>query len=99
METFSAKSISKPRIDHLDEEHMLGATCTALDSKTSDREVSVSSTESGHDNSLEVDAVSKISSVSLLSISQCVDMNHSALTVTWFFEGYIVTWLNSDLAS
>ncbi|KAK2446515.1 ATP binding microtubule motor family protein [Trifolium repens] len=61
-ETFSAKSLSKPKIDHLDEERMLGATCTTLGSEISDREVSVSSSEPGHDNSLEVDAVSKIPS-------------------------------------
>jgi hypothetical protein len=36
-ETFSAKSLSKPGIDHLDEEHMLGATCTTFDSEISDR--------------------------------------------------------------
>ncbi|XP_045804083.1 kinesin-like protein KIN-6 isoform X3 [Trifolium pratense] len=61
-ETFSAKSLSKPRIDHSDEEHVLGATCTTLDSEISDREVLVSSSEPVHDNSLEVDAVSKIPS-------------------------------------
>jgi hypothetical protein len=36
-ETFSAKSLFKPGIDHLDEEHMLGATCTTFDSEISDR--------------------------------------------------------------
>ncbi|GAU24975.1 hypothetical protein TSUD_312100 [Trifolium subterraneum] len=61
-ETFSAKSLDEARIDHLDEEHVLGGTCTTLDSEISDREVLVSSSEPGRDNSLKVDAVSKIPS-------------------------------------
>ncbi|XP_050880934.1 kinesin-like protein KIN-6 isoform X1 [Lathyrus oleraceus] len=55
-ETFNAESPYKPIIDQLAEEHMLGSTCMKLDSEISDREVSVSSSKPGHDNSLEVDA-------------------------------------------
>ncbi|XP_058785455.1 kinesin-like protein KIN-6 [Vicia villosa] len=55
-ETLNAESPSKPRIDQLGEEHMLGSTCTKLDSEIPDREVSVSLSKPGDDNSLEVDA-------------------------------------------
>ncbi|CAI8600118.1 unnamed protein product [Vicia faba] len=55
-ETLNAESPSKPRIDQFGEEHMLGSTCTKLDSEILDREVTVSSPKPEHDNSLEVDA-------------------------------------------
>lgn len=61
-ETFLSDSSSQPTLEQLDEEYMPGSTCTVLDSKNSDREVSISSTKPGHDNSLEVDAVNRIPS-------------------------------------
>ncbi|KAL5073860.1 hypothetical protein RYX36_012844 [Vicia faba] len=54
-EMLNAESPSKPRIDQLGEEHTLDSTCTKLDSEIPDREVTVSSSKPGHDNSLEVD--------------------------------------------
>lgn len=61
-ETFHSDSSSEPTLEQLDEEHMPGSTCTVLDSENSDREVSISSSKPGHDNSLEVDAVNRIPS-------------------------------------
>ncbi|MCI42612.1 armadillo repeat-containing kinesin-like protein 1-like, partial [Trifolium medium] len=61
-ETIDAESASEPIIDQSDEEQTLGTTNAELDSKESERKLSVSSTESGHHNALEVDVVSKISS-------------------------------------
>ncbi|XP_004500932.1 uncharacterized protein [Cicer arietinum] len=58
-EMFNAESSSEPRIGLSDKEHMLGTTCTDLDSEKSDREVSISSSKSEHDNVLKVEVVSK----------------------------------------
>lgn len=57
---------SSPRIDQSGEEPMLGTSHTQLDSENSDREVEVlgSSSKPGYHTTLEVEAVSKISSVS-----------------------------------
>ncbi|XP_061373289.1 kinesin-like protein KIN-6 [Gastrolobium bilobum] len=72
-ETFHALSSSEPRLDQSDEELMLATSCLLLDSEKSDREVSSFSAKSGRHNALEVEAVSKIPSELLVSLSLTKD--------------------------